>query len=94
MVARNLTNTVTDVTATRLKAHLDGPRNDTGARKVIDYSDGTEITVERTGGGSTFSDGRPALKEVRTITHTKTPRTTIAAPHYRDGQFKRIFGHE
>ena len=50
MPARTLHNTVTDKTSTRLSAHLDGPSGDRGATKVIDYSDGTEVTVERTGG--------------------------------------------
>ena len=91
MVARNLHDTARDKDATRLEAHLDGPRNDAGARKVIDYSDGTEITVERTGGAASFSSGRPALKEIRTITRTRTPRTTIAAPQYQGDQYERIF---
>jgi hypothetical protein len=94
VVARNIHDTVRDTDATRLKAHLDGPRNDAGAKKVIEYSDGTEITVERSGGGATFSDGRPALKEVRTITRTKTPPTRVGQMPWREGQYEKVFGHD
>lgn len=73
MVARNIRDTVREKDATRLKAHLDGWTNDRGARKVIEYSDGTEVTTERTAPGANRPDGRPALKEVRTIVKVKTP---------------------
>ena len=92
MVARNITDTVRDKHATRLKAHLDGPRNKAGDRKVIEYSDGTEITTEKTGDGARRADGRLYMKEVRTITRTKTPPGATVSIGYAPGQYERIFG--
>ncbi len=93
MPARNITNTVTDKTSTRLKAHLDGPRNDAGAKKVIEYSDGTEVTVERTGGPATDRNGRVVMKESRIISKTKTPPTHVGQTPWKPGQYERVFGH-
>ncbi len=92
MVARNITDTARDKRATRLKAHLDGPRNHAGDRKVIEYSDGTQVVTEKTGPAARREDGRVYMKESRTITRIQTPPSVTLTIPYRDGQYERIFG--
>jgi hypothetical protein len=87
MPARSITNTVTDKTSTRLRAHIDGKD-----RRVIEYSDGTEIHTERTGEAA-YHKGRKVMEKVQTITKTKTPVTTSRV-NWKPGQYERIFGHD
>ena len=68
MVARNIMDTARDKHMIRLGVHQDG-----AGRKVIDYSDGSEIRTERTGDGTVRPDGRPVMKEVRTVSRVTTP---------------------
>jgi hypothetical protein len=83
MPSRIVFDTVAGTAGERQRAYREGDSTH------LEYSNGVELTVEKTGDGG--QDGM--LKEVRTVTRTKT-RRTYGITQYAPGQYERIFKRE